>query len=508
MAKPWEAFSSPEVRPWEQFSQEEAPIDFSIPTERALRTSSVTPPKKTTLGQKAIGLGETALTTLTGIPASLIGAYGGLVSKGKPEETMANLQSKFTYQPRTQAGKEITEALSDVVQSSGIQGLAGMGNIAQGMPYIRGTTGASRVADVSQKVLDKASDVVKKPFKTGTNIIAESIGLTTGAGGESIKQAFKTGYENIPDVVTPFKAHLRGEAPITDVLETAQNALGQIKATKNAQYVDNMSKLKTDRTVLDMTPILDDLSNIQKTGTFKGKVIKPSAVKTQQELSDVVVNWAKEDPAQYHTPEGLDALKQRIGDIVDSQEYGSPSRTIAEKMYNSVKNQIVKQAPVYENTMKQYSEASKLIKEIERSLSLGKNSAADTAVRKLQSITRNNANTNYGQRLSLVQELEKQGAASLIPNLAAQSLSSFTPRGIQRAAATGVGGYGALTFNPLTIPALALSSPRLMGETALGLGILAGKTARGVKSITPSIPRIPLTPQQAGLLSLIPQNNE
>jgi len=41
MAKPWEAFSSPEVRPWEQFSQEEAPIDFSIPTERALRTSSV-----------------------------------------------------------------------------------------------------------------------------------------------------------------------------------------------------------------------------------------------------------------------------------------------------------------------------------------------------------------------------------------------------------------------------------------------------------------------------------
>jgi hypothetical protein len=177
-------------------------------------------------------------------------------------------------------------------------------------------------------------------------------------------------------------------------------------------------------------------------------------------------------------------------------------------MYNSVKNQIVKQAPVYENTMKQYSEASQLIKEIERSLSLGKNAAADTAVRKLQSITRNNANTNYGQRLSLVQELERQGATSLIPNLAAQSLSSLTPRGIQRAAATGIGGYGALTVNPLTIPALALSSPRLMGETALGLGTLAGRTTRGIRSITPPIPRIPLTPQQAGLLSLIPQNNE
>ena len=350
----------------------QGPIDFSIPTERALRTSSVTPPKETTLGEKAIGVGETALTAVTGIPASLIGAYGGLVSKGKPEETMARLQSKFTYQPRTQAGQEITQSLGDIIQESGIQGLAGMGNVAQGMPYIRGTTGASKVADVAQKTLDKVIDISKKPIKGTTNLIAETLGLSTGAGGESVKQAFKVGYENVPDVITPFKAHLRGEAPMTDVLETAQNALSQIKQTKNAQYIDNMTKLKTDRTVLDMTPILDDLNNIQKTGTFKGKVIKPSAVKTQQELSDVVVNWAKEDPAQYHTPEGLDALKQRIGDIVDSQEYGSPSRTIAEKMYNSVKNQIVKQAPVYENTMKQYSEASQLIKEIERSLSLGK----------------------------------------------------------------------------------------------------------------------------------------
>jgi hypothetical protein len=508
MAKPWEAFSSPEVRPWEQFSQEEAPIDFSIPTERALRTSSVTPPRETTLGQKAIGLGETALTTLTGIPASLIGAYGGLVSEGKPEETMTKLQSKFTYQPRTQAGQEITQALGDVVQSSGIQGLAGMGNIGQGMPYIRGTTGASKIADITQQTVDKATNIAKKPFKGTTNLIAETLGLSTGAGGESVKQAFKVGYENTPDIVTPFKAHLRGNAPITDVLESAQNALSQIKQTKNAQYMDNMSKLKTDKTVLDMSPILDDLSNIQKTGTFKGKVIKPSAVKTQQEISDVITSWAKEDPQQYHTPEGLDALKQRIGDIVDSQEYGSPSRTIAEKMYNSVKSQIVKQAPIYENTMKQYSEASQLIKEIERSLSLGKKSAADTAVRKLQSITRNNANTNYGQRLSLAQELEKQGATSLIPNLAAQSLSSLTPRGIQRATATGIGGLGILTNNLLAIPTLALGSPRLVGETALGLGTLAGKTARGIKAITPPIPRIPLTPQQAGLLSLIPQNNE
>lgn len=486
-------------------------IDFSIPTEQALRTSSVKPQIEPTLKEKAIGAGEAGLSALTSIPAALGGIYGvakgALTGKDIEQEAQKGMQA-LTYSPRTKAGQEAIQGLSDIVQASGIQGLAGMGNIAQGMPYIRGTTGASKVADIAQNVVDKTTQIAKTPFKGITNLVAESAGLTTGAGGESIKQAFKVGYENVPDVVKPFKAHLRGEAPITDVLETAQNALSQIKQTKNAQYLDNMAKVKTDATVLDMTPIINDLNSIQKTGTFKGKVIKPSTVKTQQELSDVIVNWVKEDPNQYHTPEGLDALKQRIGDIVDSQEYGSPSRTIAEKMYNSVKSQIVKQAPVYENTMKQYSEASQLIKEIERSLSLGKNAAADTAVRKLQSITRNNANTNYGQRLSLVQELEKQGAASLIPNLAAQSLSSLTPRGIQRATATGIGGYGLLTGNPLAIPALALESPRLVGETALGLGKLAGKTARGVKAVTPSIPRSLITPQQAGLLSLMPQTNK
>ena len=104
-----------------------------------------------------------------------------------------------------------------------------------------------------------------------------------------------------------------------------------------------------------------------------------------------------------------------------------------------------------------------------------------------------------------MQELEKQGATSLIPNLAAQSLSSLTPRGIQRATATGIGGYGILTGNPLAIPALALESPRLVGESALALGQAAGKVSRGIKAVTPPIPRIPLTPQQLGILSLTPQ---
>ena len=63
-------------------------IDFSIPTEEALRTSSVKPQPFIPLSQKALGAGEAALTTLSTIPA-IAGGYYGIaknVLQGKPAE--------------------------------------------------------------------------------------------------------------------------------------------------------------------------------------------------------------------------------------------------------------------------------------------------------------------------------------------------------------------------------------------------------------------------------------
>jgi hypothetical protein len=118
--------------------------------------------------------------------------------------------------------------------------------------------------------------------------------------------------------------------------------------------------------------------------------------------------------------------------------------------------------------MKAYQEASELTKEIERALSLGQKAAADTSMRKLQSLMRNNVNTNYGNRLDLAKQLEAAGGNEIMPAIAGQALNSFTPRGLQGVAATGLGGFG--IANPATLAALPLTSPRLMGEAAYGLG--------------------------------------
>jgi hypothetical protein len=129
--------------------------------------------------------------------------------------------------------------------------------------------------------------------------------------------------------------------------------------------------------------------------------------------------------------------------------------------------------------MKGYEEASKQIKEIEKTLSLNPKASIDTALRKLQSVLRNNVNANYGQRAKLAQFLVDAGAPNLMNKLAGQSLSSWSPRGLGKLgaqmmvemAAMGAGAAAAGPHGLLAGAALMpFMSPRLMGETAYYAG--------------------------------------
>ena len=131
-----------------------------------------------------------------------------------------------------------------------------------------------------------------------------------------------------------------------------------------------------------------------------------------KELEDVVTEWRIEP--SLHTPMGLDALKRRIDAIYPDSPMHSQVQRAVTQTRKAVKDAIVDQSPKYAETMKAYESALNTEKEIERALSLGSKAAEDTAIRKLQSLTRNNANTNYGHRINLAKELEANGA-SLLP---------------------------------------------------------------------------------------------
>lgn len=371
----------------------------------------------------------------------------------------------------------------------------------------------ARISDVTNPVTDamQATTAIPKVLgATTTNVL----GLTTGVGADAIRTAYQSGLEGSK----AFLANIRGNVPMTDVLDLAKTNLKNMQQVKQASYRADMKNIAKDKTVLDFKNIDDALSKANDVATFKGQVINKSANSVLKEMRAEVDAWKKLDPVEFHTPEGLDQLKQKIGAIQEDIPYENrTARTVSGGIYNSIKDEISRQAPEYARVMKEYSDASDLVKEMERALSLGQKSAADTAMRKLTSVMRNNVNTNFGLRLDLVRQMQQQGGNQLLPSIAGQAMSSTLPRGL----APQIAGVSAIPSavqslmqgtTPLTLAAAPLFSPRLVGESAYGLGAAQRMIAqsRPAQAMAPAAARaklmlgsIPMTPEQARIAALL-----
>jgi len=371
----------------------------------------------------------------------------------------------------------------------------------------------TRISDVTNPVttaMQAATAIPKVLGATTTNVL----GMTTGVGPEAVRTAYQSGLEGSK----AFLANIRGDVPMTDVLDLAKTNLQNMQQVKQAAYRADMKNIAKDQTVLSFKNIDDALAKANNVATYKGQVTNESANAALQKMRAEVDAWKNLDPAQFHTPEGLDALKKKIGAIQEDIPYeNKTARTVAGGIYNSVKDEISRQAPEYARVMKEYSDASELVREMERALSLGQKSAADTAMRKLTSVMRNNVNTNFGLRLDMVRQMEQQGGNQLLPSIAGQAMSSTLPRGLApqiagvSAIPSAVQGLMAGT-TPLTLAAAPMFSPRLVGESAYGLGAAQRMIAQSkpVQAMVPAAARaklmlgsIPMTEEQARIAALL-----
>ena len=326
-------------------------------------------------------------------------------------------------------------------------------------------------------------------------VAAPVLGVQTGVGAEPFRQAYRAGREG-GETAQAFRENLAGTTAMTDVLDAAKANLDALRLERSNQYRSGMTNISKDKSVLSFDGIDSALKQAETRTKFKGQIKDKAAFDALTEAKSVVDEWKKLDPAEYHTPEGFDALKQGIGAVLEKFDPKTNSYNTINQVYNSIKSEITKQAPVYANTMREYTQSTELIREAERALSLGNKASADTAMRKLQSLMRDNVQTNYGQRVRLAQELEKVGGRELMPSLAGQALSDIAPRGLQRATALPAGGLAYLIGGvPAAGVSLATSSPRLMGEAAYG----AGLTARGVGEVQRRLP-FAVNPQLYNLL--------
>lgn len=306
--------------------------------------------------------------------------------------------------------------------------------------------------------------------------IRKALGGTTGVGDEALKQAYGAGKAG-GQAAQDFTQNMRGGGSMDDVLAAAKQNLDVMGQQKQAAYRAGMANVKADKSVLAFDGIDKAIDDAVGLTSFKGQSKNAKASQAVQAAADEIQKWKQLDPAEFHTPEGLDALKQRLNGVLESIPFEEKTaRKAVGNIYSSVKSEISKQAPEYSKVMSEYSTASDTIKEIERALSMGNKASADTSMRKLQSLMRNNVNTSYGYRDDLARTMIDAGGNDILPALAGQALSDAVPRGIQRATAGGLGGLLALTGNiPAAAGMAAISSPRAVGEVMYGAGRLAGK---------------------------------
>lgn len=251
----------------------------------------------------------------------------------------------------------LTRAIGGSISGAATAGLANPEDAGMGAVF-------GGALPVAVKGVGVAGDLVRR----GTaGLVKNTVGLTSGVGGEAVGAAYNAGRTG----GTSFLDNMRGNVPLTDVLDEAKAALSQMRMQRAAEYRQGMTGVSADKTVIDFAPIDSAVASLKSMGNYKGQVINKNASGAVDEISGLVNQWKNLDPAEFHTPEGLDALKQAISDIRDTTQFGTAARKAADTAYNAVKNEITKQAPSYAKVMKNYTAATETLQEVERALSLG-----------------------------------------------------------------------------------------------------------------------------------------
>jgi len=518
-----------------------------------------------TLGSALINLPRSTMDELGGIwdavtspiqTAKSIGSLGGaLLSKmgvADFDESSADALGQYyanKYGSIEGFKKELANNPASILADVATVLTAGAGTVTKlGLPAKIAKLG--RRADVAQQFVGAVARNVD-PITAMTNIVTKAVpaaikvtgkgagkvtstalGMTTGAGGESIRRAADVGFERgrageRTAREVNFVEQMRGGGDIDDIVSQAENLLRGQQEAASLAYKNGMVDVARDATQLSFDGIDNTLAELRDRAYFGDQVRNPTAAKVYNEIKAKIDEWRELDPAQYHTPEGMDALKQNIGGIIDGLAANGDraALSVATGVYNKVRNDIAKQVPSYAKVMKNYEDAANNIREIRRTFSLTPNANVDTKLRKLQSLMRNNVNTSYGYRQKLAEgmgapegappqikvtgtpktkeellaEYAPQTGADLLDTLSAQNLSSWEPRGLQRltsgaAATSGIAGIG-LNMVPMSLDvpgylsgynlaAIPLSMPRVVGEGAYYAGRGAGAASRLTDPVT------------------------
>ncbi len=352
-----------------------------------------------------------------------------------------------------------------------------------------------------------ALNAIKEAAPAVGRATAAVLGKTTGAGSNPIQQAVKN--------PSPALVEQMRNPDESEVVGSLKDALQNLKDSRASAYREQLAKLP-NQPVIDPTPIKEALAKkledfrvgttapvpAMKIGSevippemaakltprgnipmapgkldFSGSPMSKPGQKDITEVTNLVQKWKD------WTPLGADALKRRIDDMYSESKQ---ARAFIAAMKKEVGNNIVAQVPEYAQMTGDYAKASELLDHLADLSLTSKNPG--TAIRKIT--TTLNQNNEY--RKGLVDALQQYSGTDLNGQVAGLALSKLAPRGIM-GPASGAGlvlGIVTGAIDPTRVAALALTSPRIMGEVAVALGKvrpLLSKAGTAAQTVAPGL---------------------
>jgi len=331
------------------------------------------------------------------------------------------------------------------------------------------------------------------------NAPSNLVGWPSGAGGAAVREAtgagFETGTRGAPtprsEAFTQNMRNAPGAAAAN--VSAARDAVERLKDANYKQYLEDTKSLGINPQPLDFSKVQQRIDEIKPANyeAYLGMADRPTEHIAWERMKRTVDEYgaqAAQNP-DLLLPINVDNFKQNLFDIGSKATgaYDSKATAIADKAYGAVRGLIAEADPLYDAAMKASREGIEAVKELEHAFSLApgrdRRVNVDAATRKLQSIWRNNASTNYGQRVALGDLIAKYDPEGVVAaGGAGQMLSSATPRGMSGTIAGGT-ALGGLTLSPASLAILPALVPRLVGEASYGAGRLAGTGARYGRSL-------------------------
>lgn len=316
-------------------------------------------------------------------------------------------------------------------------------------------------------------------------------GFTTGSGKDVIQRAIDN-----PDAVDEaVKKFAKSPESQQDLVDVAKDSVVEYLQKRSEEYGNELSKLKLSKPVKKEAIVKDFIKEVKVFGgrlDDEGELFFESSKLTKTDRNNLLSVW--DDIRQWKnvTPQGLDDLRQNIGNYIS--EFKAGGNTRADVILGNVKSSLTKYiddaAPGYKKILQDYGQKTEIARNLLSELSQSGKAKPSTQLRQILNIFKKDP-----QVLKNLQEvMGEKNAKKLLNEIAGAILTGWTPEGkVQnwfRLISEGGAGVAAFAAGGVA-PGLAtlatgaaLASPRIVGKaaTATGKVVRSGATTAARRS--------------------------